>query len=92
MASMKRVALAPRMLRQLRRVRSVYLVGALLSLLGLLTQGRAGAASGRQLEIAGLLLVVFTVLLGVTLVQLRRHRRRAQCSTAQKLTPTALRS
>ncbi|MFF4244625.1 hypothetical protein ACFYY2_09125 [Streptomyces sp. NPDC001822] len=92
MASMKRLALAPRALRQLRRVRSVYLVGASLSLLGLLTQGRAGAASGGQLEIAGLLLVVFTLLLVVTLVQLRRHRRRVHCSTAQKLTPSALRN
>ncbi|WEH39083.1 hypothetical protein OG233_05870 [Streptomyces sp. NBC_01218] len=87
MASMRRVALAPRALRQLRRVRSVYLVGALLSLLGLLTQepGRA-TADGRQAAIAVVLLGVFTVLLGVTVVQLWRHGRTAHCSTARKLT------
>lgn len=89
MASMKRMALAPRALRQLRRVRSVYLAGALLSLLGLLTQGEGRAAGGRQPEIAGVLLLVFVVLLGVTMAQLWRHGRTAHCETARKLYPSA---
>ncbi|MFF2188812.1 hypothetical protein [Streptomyces sp. NPDC058155] len=88
MASMKRVALAPRTVRQLRRVRSVYLVGMMLSVLGLVLQpGREG--SGRQSEIAGVLVLVFTVLLGLTVVQLWRHQRTAHCSTAKKLTRSA---
>ncbi|MFD9872564.1 hypothetical protein [Nocardia sp. NPDC059228] len=89
MASMKRVrvALAPRAVRQLRRVRSVYLVGMMLSVLGLVLQsGREG--SGRQSEIASVLVVVFTVLLGLAVVQLWRHQRTAHCSTAKRLTPS----
>ncbi|MEU0126639.1 MULTISPECIES: hypothetical protein [unclassified Streptomyces] len=92
MASMKRLALAPRALRQLRRVRSLYLVGALLSLLGLLTQGPKPTVSGGRPEIAAVLLAVFTVLLVVTVVQLWRHGRRVHCSTAKKLTASASRS
>ncbi|MGW2839097.1 hypothetical protein ACWCWD_15015 [Streptomyces sp. NPDC001493] len=89
MASMRHVALAPRALRQLRRVRSVYLVGALLSLLGLLTQEEGPAATGgRSMVIAAVLLGVFTVLLAVTLVQLWRHARTVHCGTARKLTGT----
>ncbi|MET9554529.1 hypothetical protein [Streptomyces sp. NPDC006645] len=90
MAMVKRVqvALAPRAVRQLRRVRSVYLVGVMLSVLGLLLQsGRVN--SGRQSEIAAALVVVFTLLLGLTVVQLWRHQRTAHCSTAKKLTPSA---
>ncbi|WP_327178586.1 hypothetical protein OG599_27165 [Streptomyces sp. NBC_01335] len=86
MASKRHVALAPRALRQLRRVRSVYLVGALLSLLGLLTQEGPAATGGRQAVIAAVLLGVFTFLLAVTLVQLWRHARTAHCGTARKLT------
>ncbi|WP_328718807.1 hypothetical protein OHT52_04430 [Streptomyces sp. NBC_00247] len=90
MASMRRVALAPRALRQLRRVRSVYLVGALLSLLVLLTRDEDHAVrGGGQLEIAGVLLGVFTVLFGITLAQLWRHRRTPHCATARKLTRSA---
>lgn len=87
MASKRHVALAPRALRQLRRVRSVYLAGALLSLLGLLTQGEGSAP--RQTAIAGVLLAVFVLLLGVTLTQLWRHGRSAHCGTARKLTRSA---
>ncbi|MFF7359489.1 hypothetical protein [Streptomyces sp. NPDC008125] len=87
MASKRHVALAPRALRQLRRVRSVYLVGALLSLLGLVTQGEGPAH--RQTAIAGLLLGVFVLLLGVTLAQLWRHGRTPHCGTARKLTRSA---
>ncbi|MFD6533801.1 hypothetical protein [Streptomyces sp. NPDC060184] len=87
MASKRHVALAPRALRQLRRVRSVYLVGALLSLLGLLTREEGPAATGgRQAVIAAVLLGVFTALLAVTLVQLRRHASTVHCGTARKLT------
>ncbi|MGW0853953.1 hypothetical protein [Streptomyces sp. NPDC002690] len=90
MASMRRVALAPRALRQLRRVRSFYLVGALLSLLALLTRGEGHALrGGGQLEIAGVLLVVFTVLFGVTLARLWYHRRTPHCATARRLTRSA---
>ncbi|MCX5400442.1 hypothetical protein [Streptomyces sp. NBC_00102] len=86
MASKRHVALAPRALRQLRRVRSVYLVGALLSLLVLLTQGDGPeAAEGRHAAIAGVLLAVFAALFTVTLVQLRRHGRTVHCGTARKL-------
>ncbi|MFJ2651586.1 hypothetical protein ACIO1C_33285 [Streptomyces sp. NPDC087420] len=88
MALMKRVALAPRAVRQLRRVRSVYLVGMTLSVLGLVLQsGRV--SSGRQSEIAGALAVVFAVLLGLTMVQLWRHQRTVHCSTAKRLNPLA---
>ncbi|TXL84703.1 MULTISPECIES: hypothetical protein [unclassified Streptomyces] len=89
MASMKRVrvALAPRAVRQLRRVRSVYLVGMMLSVLGLVLQsGREG--SGQQSEIAAVLVVVFTVLLGLAVVQLWRHQKTVHCSTAKRLTPS----
>ncbi|MFI6080372.1 hypothetical protein ACIBBB_05225 [Streptomyces sp. NPDC051217] len=87
MALMKRVALAPRAVRQLRRVRSVYVVGVMLSVLGLvLESGRA--TSGRQLEIAGVFLVVFAALLGLTVIQLWRHQKTAHCITAKKLTPS----
>lgn len=90
MASKRRVALAPRALRQLRRVRSVYLVGALLSLIGLLTRGEGAAPDGgRQAGITAVLLGVFAVLLGVTLVRLWWHGRTAHCSTARKLTRSA---
>ncbi|MFF2523520.1 hypothetical protein [Streptomyces liangshanensis] len=88
MALKKHVALAPRAVRQLRRVRSVYLVGIALSVLGLLMQS-GQASTGRQSEIAGVLVAVFTVLLGVTVVQLWRHQRTAHCSTAKRLTPSA---
>ncbi|MYV57229.1 hypothetical protein [Streptomyces sp. SID3212] len=88
MALMKRVALAPRAVRQLRRVRSVYLVGMTLSVLGLVMQSDR-VNSGRQSEIAGALVVVFAVLLGVTAIQLWRHQRTAHCSTAKRLTPSA---
>lgn len=82
---MRRLSLAPRAVRQLRRVRSVYLVGMMLSVLGLVLQsGRVG--TGRQAEIAGLLLVVFAALLTLTVVQLWRHQRTSHCSTAKKLT------
>ncbi|MFE3599656.1 hypothetical protein ACFXP3_08795 [Streptomyces sp. NPDC059096] len=87
MASMKRVriSLAPRAVRQLRRVRSVYLVGMMLSVLGLVLQsGREGG--GRQSEIAAVLVAVFTVLLGLALVQLWRYQRSVHCTTARKLT------
>lgn len=84
---MKRVALAPRAVRQLRRVRSVYLVGVMLSVLGfVLESGRT--VGDRRLEIVGVFLVVFTALLGLTVVQLWRHRKTAHCSTSKKLTPS----
>lgn len=87
MAFMKRVALAPRAVRQLRRVRSVYLGGMVLSLLGLFLQlDRDGG--GRQMEIMTLILLAFTALFGLTIVQLWRHTRTAHCSTAKKLTPS----
>ncbi|WP_330173081.1 hypothetical protein OG875_05400 [Streptomyces sp. NBC_01498] len=82
---MKRIALAPRAVRQLRRVRSVYLVGTLLSVLGLFLQsGRV--SSGRQAEIAMVLVVVFAGLLAVTVVQLWRHQRTVHCGTSKRLT------
>ncbi|MBM7439762.1 hypothetical protein [Streptomyces sp. HB132] len=85
MALVKRVALAPRAVRQLRRVRSVYVAGVLLSVLGLLSLGNA-AEGGRQAVIAGVFLAVFAALLTLTAVQLRRHGRTEHCSTAKKLT------
>ncbi|WP_363325584.1 hypothetical protein [uncultured Streptomyces sp.] len=85
---MRRVALAPRTVRQLRRVRSVYAAGAVLSALVLiLEEGRP--ASGRQTEFAGILLGAFVVLLGVTVIQLWRHSRTDHCSTAKRLTSSA---
>ncbi|MEV0886929.1 hypothetical protein ACIOHB_32500 [Streptomyces microflavus] len=88
MAFMKRVALAPRAVRQLRRVRSVYTGGMVLSLLGLVLQlDRDG--TGRQTGITAVLLVAFTALLGLTVVQLWRHTRTSHCSTAKRLTPSA---
>ncbi|MEV7164897.1 hypothetical protein AB0N79_11045 [Streptomyces microflavus] len=88
MALMKRVALAPRAVRQLRRVRSVYTGGMVLSLLGLILQ-LDRAPAGRQTEIAAVLLVAFTALFGLTVVQLWRHTRTSHCSTAKRLTPSA---
>jgi len=88
MALMKRVALAPRAVRQLRRVRSVYTGGMVLSLLGLVLQLDRDAG-GRQTEIVAVLLVAFTALFGLTVVQLWRHTRTSHCSTAKKLTPSA---
>ncbi|AGJ58502.1 hypothetical protein DLE01_16470 [Streptomyces sp. FT05W] len=85
MALVKRVALAPRALRQLRRVRSVYLAGVLLSVLGLLSYDNS-AAGGRQAVIAGVFLLVFAALLTLTAVQLWRHGRTKHCSTAKRLT------
>ena len=85
---MKRVALAPRAVRQLRRVRSVYVTGMLLSALGLLSYGDS-AAEGRQTMIAAVFLAVFAALLTLTAVQLWRHGRTEHCSTAKKLTPLA---
>ncbi|MFI2779770.1 hypothetical protein [Streptomyces sp. ALB3] len=88
MAFVKRVALAPRAVRQLRRVRSVYLAGMLLSASVLLSYDDP-ARGGRQTTIAGVLLVVFAALLTLTAVQLWRHGRTKHCSTAKKLTPLA---
>ncbi|MFF8470228.1 hypothetical protein [Streptomyces griseus] len=88
MALMKRVALAPRAVRQLRRIRSVYLAGAVLSLLGLVLQAERGPG-GRQAVIVTVLLVAFSALFTLTIVQLWRHARTSHCSTAQKLTPSA---
>ncbi|MFF6904475.1 hypothetical protein ACFY9Q_00865 [Streptomyces sp. NPDC012389] len=87
MALMKRVALAPRAVRQLRRVRSVYLGGMVLSLLGLIMQLDRDAG-GRQTEIMAVLLVAFAALFGLTVVQLWRHTRTSHCSTAKRLTPS----
>ncbi|MFC8228121.1 hypothetical protein [Streptomyces sp. NPDC057287] len=86
MALVKRVALAPRAVRQLRRVRSVYVAGMLLSALGLLSLDDS-AAGGRQTVIAGVFLLVFAALLTLTAVQLWRHGRTKHCSTAKKLSP-----
>lgn len=88
MAFIKRVALAPRAVRQLRRVRSVYAVGMALSLLGLVLQMERDPG-GRQTHLAAVLLVAFTALLGLTAVQLWRHTRTRHCSTAKKLTRAA---
>ncbi|MFF5727870.1 hypothetical protein [[Kitasatospora] papulosa] len=85
MAPVKRIALAPRALRQLRRVRSVYVAGTLLSLLVLLSYD-GSAAGGRQTVIAGVFLLVFAALLTLTAVQLWRHGRTEHCSTAKRLT------
>lgn len=83
---MKHVALAPRAVRQLRRVRSVYVVGVMLSVLGLVLQsGRT--AGGRQLEIVAVFVAVFAALLGLTVVQLWRHQKTSRCSTAKRLNP-----
>lgn len=87
MALTKRFALAPRAVRQLRRIRSVYLGGMVLSLLGLTLQSDRDAG-GPQTEIVAVLLVAFTALFGLTLVQLWRHTRTDHCSTAKKLTPS----
>ncbi|MEU1126743.1 hypothetical protein ABZ371_25000 [Streptomyces sp. NPDC005899] len=86
MALVKRVALAPRTVRQLRRVRSVYAAGMLLSALALLSFDES-AAGARQTVIVGVFLVVFGALLSLTTVQLWRHGRAEHCSTARKLTP-----
>ncbi|MFJ5047611.1 hypothetical protein [Streptomyces sp. NPDC088719] len=88
MALMKRVALAPRAVRQLRRIRSVYLAGAVLCLLGLVLQAERGSG-GRQAVIVTVLLVAFSALFTLTIVQLWRHARTSHCSTARKLTPSA---
>ncbi|MET7366457.1 hypothetical protein ABZS61_11610 [Streptomyces sp. NPDC005566] len=85
MAIVKRLALAPRAVRQLRRVRSVYAAGILLSALTLLSYNDADAG-GRQAVVAGVFLVVFAGLLALTAVQLWRHGRTKHCSTAKKLT------
>ncbi|MET8061176.1 hypothetical protein ACWECC_28840 [Streptomyces microflavus] len=87
MAFMKRVALAPRAVRQLRRVRSVYVVGAALSLMGLILQVERDPG-GRQTHLAAVILVAFIALFGLTAVQLWRHTRTSHCSTAKKLTRT----
>ncbi|MFD7749633.1 hypothetical protein ACFV2V_26750 [Streptomyces sp. NPDC059698] len=87
MATSKRVALAPRAVRQLRRIRPVYLGGMLISLLVLVLQADRDAG-GRQAEIAGVFLLAFTALFALTAVQLRRHERTEHCSTAKKLTPS----
>lgn len=84
---MKRVALAPRAVRQLRRVRSVYLGGMLLSLLGLFLQAERGSG-GRQVVIVTVLLVAFAALFALAAVQLWRHAKTSHCSTAKKLTPS----
>ncbi|WP_069169707.1 hypothetical protein [Streptomyces griseus] len=86
MALVKRFALAPRAVRQLRRVRSVYAAGMVLSALALLSLDES-AAGGRQPVIAGVFLVVFAALLTLTAVQLWRHGRAEHRSTARKLTP-----
>ncbi|MFJ9621702.1 hypothetical protein [Streptomyces sp. NPDC101181] len=83
-ATLKRVVLAPRAVRQLRRVRSVYLVGMMLSLLGLVLQLNRGAGTGRQVEIAAVLLAVFSALFALAVVQLWRHSRTRHCGTAKK--------
>ncbi|MGW9303838.1 MULTISPECIES: hypothetical protein [Streptomyces] len=88
MAFMKRVALAPRAVRQLRRVRSVYLGGMVLSLLGLFLQLDRDGGGGRQMEIMTIILLAFTALFSLTMVQLWRHTRTAHCSTAKKLSPS----
>ncbi|AEN13578.1 MULTISPECIES: hypothetical protein [unclassified Streptomyces] len=88
MALVKRVALAPRAVRQLRRVRSVYVAGMLLSALGLLSYDDT-AAGARQTVITAVFLVVFAALLALTTVQLWRHARTKHCSTAKKLSPVA---
>ncbi|MEU0132738.1 hypothetical protein ABZ172_01670 [Streptomyces sp. NPDC006296] len=85
MALVKRIALGPRALRQLRRVRSVYVAGVLLSVLGLLSYDNS-TAGGRQTVIAGTFLAVFAGLLTLTAVQLWRHGRTKRCSTSKKLT------
>ncbi|GGP79817.1 hypothetical protein [Streptomyces sindenensis] len=86
MATSKRVALAPRAVRQLRRVRPVYLGGMLISLLVLVLQADRDPG-GRQV-IAGVFLLAFTALFALTAVQLWRHARAGSCSTAKKLTRT----
>lgn len=40
------------------------------------------------MEIMTLILLAFTALFGLTIVQLWRHTRTAHCSTAKKLTPS----
>ncbi|MEU3067200.1 MULTISPECIES: hypothetical protein [unclassified Streptomyces] len=87
MATSKRVALAPRAVRQLRRIRPVYIGGMLISLLVLVLQAD-GDPGGRQAGIAGLFLLAFTALFALTAVQLWRHGRGVHCSTAKKLTRT----
>ncbi|RPK64568.1 hypothetical protein EES43_09390 [Streptomyces sp. ADI96-02] len=87
MAFMKRVALAPRAVRQLRRVRSVYAVGMVLSLLGLILQADR-TPGGRQVEIAAALVAAFAALFVLTVIQLWRHRRTSHCATAKKLSPS----
>ncbi|WP_328580512.1 hypothetical protein [Streptomyces sp. NBC_00370] len=86
MTVVKRVALPPRVVRQLRRVRSVYAVGILLSALALVFQQDRSA--GRQAGIAGAFLAVFAVLLAWTVVQLWRHHKVGQCSTSKRMTRT----
>ncbi|MFD5201340.1 hypothetical protein ACFWM7_14595 [Streptomyces sp. NPDC058375] len=87
MATSKRVALAPRAVRQLRRIRPVYLGGMLISLLVLVLQADRDPG-GRQVGIAGVFLLAFAALFALTAVQLWRHARVAPCSTAKKLTRT----
>ncbi|MFC5173193.1 hypothetical protein [Streptomyces mutomycini] len=86
MALVKRVALAPRAVRQLRRVRSVYAAGMLLSALSLLSFA-GSATGGRRPVIVGVFLVVLAELLPPTAVQLWRHGRAEHRSTARRLTP-----
>ncbi|MEU6059178.1 hypothetical protein [Streptomyces sp. NPDC047097] len=85
--ALTKYAVPPRNVRQLRRVRSIYAAGALLSLLVLLQTGRV--PSERHLVLAGVLLTVFALLLAWTLVQLRLQGRRGRCGTARRLTSSA---
>ncbi|PRH78455.1 hypothetical protein C6N75_14920 [Streptomyces solincola] len=85
--ALTKYAVPPRNVRQLRRVRSVYATGALLALLVLMQTGRV--PNERHAVLAAVLLLVFGVLLGWTLVQLRLHGRRGRCSTARRLTSSA---
>lgn len=58
-----------------------------LSLLGLVLQlGRDGG--GRQTEFAAVILLAFTALFGLTIVQLWRHTRTTHCTTSKTLTPS----
>ncbi|MFI7240162.1 hypothetical protein [Streptomyces cyaneofuscatus] len=58
-----------------------------LSLLGLVLQlDRDGG--GRQTGIVTVILLAFTALFGLTIVQLWRHTRTAHCATSKRLTPS----
>ncbi|GGX76370.1 hypothetical protein GCM10010515_50150 [Streptomyces fructofermentans] len=84
---MKPMALAPRMVRQLRRVRRVYATGVALCALTLLLQIQQSHGL-RQTAVVGVLLGVFTLLLAFTAMLLWRHRRTAHCGTAKRLSPS----